>query len=313
MISIADDKRTIQITDSCGLRAHILAGHGGIPDKITLIKGGKAIPVFQGFADADEEAKLFYSKGVKLVPFPNRIRDGKYSFQGKTYQLAINKPNENNAIHGLLQKVAYEITDCVKEDDRYAITLSHTYQGEDSGYPFPFRISIIYTLSGVEFTARTIVENTGTNDMPFGDGWHPYLTIHDRKIDELLLKLPSQQYLGVDERLIPDEAIHQLDKFATLEKINDQLFDTGFVLPDTSTAGIAESILSSPEDDITLTLWQETGPGKYNFLQVFIPPWRNTIALEPMTCAANAFNNGMGTFCLKPGESFDASYGVRIS
>jgi len=57
---------------------------------------------------------------------------------------------------------------------------------------------------------------------------------------------------------------------------------------------------------------QETGKYKYNFLQVYTPPHRKSIAIEPMTCAPNAFNNEQGLIILAPFESFSASWGISM-
>ncbi|MCB0643138.1 MAG: hypothetical protein KDC44_15925, partial [Phaeodactylibacter sp.] len=53
-------------------------------------------------------------------------------------------------------------------------------------------------------------------------------------------------------------------------------------------------------------------PGKYNFLQVFTPDHRQSIAIEPMTCNVDAFNNREGLIVLKPGEAHAASFGLRL-
>jgi aldose 1-epimerase len=74
--------------------------------------------------------------------------------------------------------------------------------------------------------------------------------------------------------------------------------------------GKAEVIVQGEKG--TLHYWQETGAGKYNFLQVFIPPLRHCVALEPMTCAPDAFNNGMGLARLEPGEMLKGSFGVSF-
>ena len=63
--------------------------------------------------------------------------------------------------------------------------------------------------------------------------------------------------------------------------------------------------------DFGFTIWQETGKYKYNFLQVYTPPHRKSIAIEPMTCAPDAFNNKDGLIVLGPFESFYAVCGIK--
>ena len=61
----------------------------------------------------------------------------------------------------------------------------------------------------------------------------------------------------------------------------------------------------------SIRYWQETGPQKFNYMQVFMPPYGTSIALEPMTCNIDAFNNGDGLTNLAPGETLRAKAGVQ--
>ena len=95
-----------------------------------------------------------------------------------------------------------------------------------------------------------------------------------------------------------------------LVSIGNREFDNGYELSEEDM--VAVTLLFCPERDALVALWQETGDRKYNFLQVYIPPDRCSIAIEPMTCSTNAFNNKEGLIILKPGEKFEAAYGVRL-
>jgi aldose 1-epimerase len=286
---------------------------GGILNVLVLrSKNGKLFHVVEGYQDEEELDTLHYSKSVSLSPFPNRIKDGKYTFADKEYQLPINKANENNAIHGLLQNAKYKLEIHETEEFESAdVSFHYDYDGSNSGYPFPFKITRRYKLSDGSLTCKTTVINKGNTAMPFGDGWHPYFKIGEANLEKLQLRLPSQEYLETDPRMIPTGNSLVLNKFENLSPIGKENFDTGFVLDNSE--GIAKVSLHSPSDNVTLSLWQETGYRKYNFLQVFIPPFRTCIAFEPMTCAADAFNNKMGLITLEVGESFTASYGVELS
>ena len=93
--------------------------------------------------------------------------------------------------------------------------------------------------------------------------------------------------------------------------MNILAFDTCFEIKP-GKDGIQTTELHDEEAGLTIQLWQETGENKYNYIQVFIPPDRSSIALEPATCNINAFNNLEGLITLKPEETYEAAYGVRL-
>ena len=110
--------------------------------------------------------------------------------------------------------------------------------------------------------------------------------------------------------MIPTGKIIQFDQFSELTKIQDTELDTGFWLEKND--GTIETVLFDPESNVKIIVFQETGEKKYNFLQVYIPPSRESIAVEPMTCNINAFNSKDGLIILELGEVFEANYGVRL-
>jgi aldose 1-epimerase len=292
-----------------GEKAVCYPGYGGLLNELHLSVGDSAVQVLDGYADEPSLLGLAYSKGIKLSPFPNRIRDGHYFFREKAYQLDINKPNEHNAIHGFVQQADFQVEKTTISDNHAKIALVYRYGGERPGFPFPFTLRMDYQLGGGTLACTTTVTNEGSAPMPLGDGWHPYFTF-GVPADALWLELPSQEYLVTDERMIPTLETRRLGRFAVSEPIGDFGFDTGFVLP--QTGAVATTRLNCPARRLGIEFWQETGPGKYNFLQVYIPPSRNAVALEPMTCAADAFHNGLGLIELEAGETFEARYGVRL-
>jgi aldose 1-epimerase len=302
-------RQLIAENSESGDRAVFYPSHGALLNELRLSHGDKKLDVLDGYADEASLEALSYSKGIKLSPFPNRVRDGRFEFQGRTYQLEINKPNEHNAIHGFLQKADFQVEKTETDDEGATVELLHRYGGDRPGFPFPYSLRMAFRLEKGGLSVTTTVVNEGSGDMPFGDGWHPYFTF-GVPADELWLELPSGEYLLTDDRMIPTGEARRLQGFDGAAPIGGQSFDTGFVLP--PGGPLAKTRLSCPAQDLTLELWQETGPGRYNFLQVYVPPARNAVALEPMTCAADAFNNGLGLIVLAPGEKFEASYGVRI-
>ncbi|MDX2003561.1 MAG: hypothetical protein SFW35_14085 [Chitinophagales bacterium] len=292
-----------------GESVSIIHDFGTAINALTLQSNGRNYQLLRGAALSKEMVGQRWYKGVKLSPFPNRVRDGKYTFQGKEYQLPINEEARHNALHGFVYNKPFELIGHVEGHTEASVEFEYNYNGKVEGYPFPFRLSLTYILSEEGLECSTTVLNTGKEAMPIGDGWHPYFKT-GTSVDKLHLLLPPGDLIEVDERLNPSGKKSPFSKFNQLTVIGDHQFDTGFALKIVD--DIATTQLYDPQQNLTISLWQETGPSKYNFLQVYIPPDRQSIAIEPMTCSADAFNNGDGLIVLQPGEHFNAKYGVTL-
>jgi aldose 1-epimerase len=295
---------------STGEYVAIIPECGGLVNEIVFHKSGKNYQIINGYNSLEDLSEYDMFKSSKLIPFPNRIKDGKYEFLGESYQLPINFPAENNAIHGFIFDKKFKVTHNEVNENEASITLEYIYNGENEGFPFKFITEMIFTLTAEDgLNCQTVVQNLGDTAMPFGDGWHPYFKF-DKQVDDIHLKIPTDIKTLVDEKMIPTGEILPFNNFTELTKINQIKLDTGFRIAGED--GIVGTELFDPESNITIKIFQEIGEKKYNFLQVYIPPSRDSIAVEPMTCNINAFNNKDGLIVLEPGEVFEGNYGVKI-
>jgi aldose 1-epimerase len=295
--------------EKTGEYVSIIPEFGANVNEIVLSKNGELCSLVDGDKTFEELIKNDWYKGAKLVPFPNRINDGKYSFESNQYQLDINFPSQHHAIHGLVYNKEFSLRQANASKNAVSVELWHNYTGENKGYPFHFSINITYSLSDKGFECQTIIKNIDSRNIPMADGWHPYFKL-DEKVDNLYLRLPSSKKILVDKNMIPDGKIDKFGNFKRLTKIEGQNFDDGFSL--SGRIGIARTEIYNEEKKLMLVVWQETGKMKYNYLQVFIPPDRESIAIEPMTSIADAFNNKKGLIVLKPNDEFKAKYGVFL-
>ena len=151
------------------------------------------------------------------------------------------------------------------------------------------------------------IYNDGATEIPVGLGWHPYFKMSEKSNDSSL-KMPDCQLIGIDDRMLPTGEKTQFNKFKRLTPIKEATLDNGFFINNQTEN--AETVLASEQG--RLTFWQETGHQKWNFLQVFTPPHRKSVAIEPMTCNIDAFNNGDGLVMLKPSEYMGGKFGVRF-
>lgn len=290
--------------EKTGQRLAILPEYGAIVLDLQL----KGVSVLDTYQTPQEVINNSWAKNTVLYPFPNRLKNGSYEWNGETYHFFANESLTNTALHGFGQDKPMKITLLEVEENSAAITCLYTDYGTHDGYPFRFSVEMAFTLSdetgfGLELSLR----NHDEQIIPAGLGWHPYFTLGP-KADDYQLQMPECQLVGIDERMLPTGKTYEYDDFNKPTALGITVLDNCFVLP--VKEGRAEATIKGEKG--TLHYWQETGDGKYNFLQVFIPPLRHCLALEPMTCAPDAFNNGMGLARLEPGEKLSGRFGAWL-
>ncbi|SDK39963.1 aldose 1-epimerase [Catalinimonas alkaloidigena] len=296
--------------DATPLSLTILPAYGGALTELVLQKDGTAFSVLDGVCDPSElaEGQPERYKNSWLVPFANRVKDGQYHFGAHTYQLPINEPERHHALHGLVYRRAFEVVSVQTHDEEAVVRLEARHPGDPDGYPFAFRVEILYRLHAAEgFSATLRVTNESNHAAPLVAGWHPYFRLSS-SVDELQLQLPACKRVRLNEWLVPGGRVESFATFAAPTALAEH--DLNHCLALEAHEGTVETRLVGRE--ATLVVWQEAGPGKFNYLQVFTHPTRTTVALEPMSGAVDAFNNGMGLIMLVPDEQFEAQAGVKL-
>lgn len=261
----------------------------------------------------DENAMCDGAHGTPLVPWPNRLRDGHYSFDGSDFQVALTEPEKHNAIHGLLRWVPWQPTEHVT--DRVAMT---TRIYPQKGYPFALAVRVEYSLDAHGLTVVTTAENIGTTALPYGSGQHPYLSPGDGFVDGCTLEVPAATRVTTDpERQLPTgtEAVDGTKfDFRAPRLIGAQALDFAFTDINRGADGRARVRLTGA-DERTVEFWADTA---YPMLEIYTadtlaaPRRRRGLGCEPMTCAPDAFNNGYGLVRLEPGQSHTAAWGVGL-
>lgn len=269
---------------------------------VSLLFAGKEM--LWGFENEAQLVANDKSRSILLAPFPNRIQAGKYFFEERLHQLTINKPKENNAIHGFVWNKRFEVVDTKTTDNSSSATLKYYYNGTEAGYPFPFELLLQYTLYKNSFSIDFSVVNTGSSNMPFGFGCHPYFSFGNN-VNDWQLQLPECNMLETNEQLIPNGNKKNYRAFQQPEIIGSTAFDTAFELK--GNQDFFETILFSSEENIKLSIKQSN---VFKYLQVYIPPQRNSIAIEPMTCPANAFNSEESLIVLQPKQSCSGNISI---
>jgi aldose 1-epimerase len=251
-------------------------------------------------------------RGQPLIPWPNRLRDGRYRWKGADLQLDLSEPALQNAIHGLVRWRNWEVR--AREPAR--VVLGHVLYGEP-GYPFMVALEIEYMLDSSGLTVTTSAVNLGPDTCPYGAGMHPYFSLGAETIDEAILTVPAAARLLADERGIPvgEEPVDggPLD-FRTPREIGAAQIDTCFTGLDRDEEGILRLELRAPDGSRAVNLWASP---EYEYVMVFTGDTlaeerrRRGVAIEPMTCAPDAFRSGAGLVRLEPGERHVASWGIE--
>jgi len=251
-------------------------------------------------------------RGQPLLPWPNRLRDGRYEWNGSELQLDISEPALHNAIHGIVRWRNWQVR--AREGAR--VVLGHILHGQP-GYPFMLDLELEYVLEPRGLTVTTSARNIGPDACPYGAGMHPYLSLGAPTVDDAILTVPASSLLRTDERAIPvgEEPVDggPLD-FRSPRQIGAVKIDACYTGLDRGPKGETRIELRAPDGSRTVSLW--TSP-EYDYVMVFtgdtLPAAqrRRGVAIEPMTCAPDAFRSGAGLVRLEPGERHTASWGIE--
>ena len=291
--------------------AVILPVCGAILHAFETTHNRSSINVIGSYTSADDfknhaEAKGFL--GTKLSPFVCRLRRGTYSFGGKKYTLEKFYFGKN-ALHGLLYNKSFKITGQTCNELHASVTMKYEYRAEDPGYPFNYDCIVTWQLekeNNLSVTTECINKDEGL--IPMQDGWHPYFNLGDA-IDQLQLEFQSKEMVEFNSELIPTQNLIPYSEFNSLKKIGNTFFDNCFTLNMDACQPLC--VLRNPSKKIEIEIRPEKS---YPYLQIYIPPHRKTIAIENLSGAPDAFNNGMGFITLEPGESalFKTSYKITL-
>lgn len=258
-------------------------------------------PLLDGYGD-DEICGS--GRGQLLVPWPNRIEDGSYEFEGRAHQLSLDEPERRNAIHGLVRWSQWSVVE--REPSR--AVLAHLLHPRP-GYPFTLELRVEYSLSDDGLAVRTEATNVGSETAPYGAGSHPYLAVPRYSVDGTELRVPAATVLESNERGLPVGSSSVEDAgldFREPRAIGSVKLDHCFTDLERDEEGRARVLLGET------TLWADES---YPYLMVFtgdgLPDVeRRSVAVEPMTCAPNAFRSGDGLIRLEPGRSHAGSWGI---
>jgi aldose 1-epimerase len=220
-----EDQRAVVVEVGGGLRTYTVG----------------AREILDGYA---EDEMCTSGRGQVLAPWPNRIEDGAYAFDGVDYQLALTEPKPGNAIHGLVRWASWTML----ARDAARVTMGCLLHPQP-GYPFTVRLAVEYALGADGLSVRTTALNEGGRACPFGVGHHPYFAAPTGRVDDMTLdgepigdrQLDDPQRMDAPWRLRIDDVTLWADE----QWKHVQLF-TGDPLPDVNRRSLAVEPMTCP-------------------------------------------------------------------
>ncbi|MDA8311819.1 MAG: aldose 1-epimerase family protein [Actinomycetota bacterium] len=252
-------------------------------------------------------------RGQVLAPWPNRLGNGSYEWQGVHAQAALDEPSLGNAIHGLVRWLPWRLEAHAQNVVALGCTIRPT-----PGYPFSVELRCEYRLRRDGLVVTTRATGAGDAAAPFGIGFHPYLVAGDGPIDSATLVISASRWLVCDSRKLPtgeQRDVAGSDKdFRAGRTIGATQLDTAFTALVRGPDGLARASLEDPATGRGVELWVDD---QFRYLMCYTADTveeerrRRAVAIEPMTCPPDAFRSRKDLIVLEPEETWEGSWGLH--
>jgi len=252
-------------------------------------------------------------RGQVLAPWPNRLADGRYEFNGVRAQAALDEPERRNAIHGLVRWLPWTLQ--TRHQNQLSLRLQLHPQ---PGYPFSLLLELEYHVGRDGLIVTTRARSLDEGPIPFGLGFHPYLTAGPESVDGVILHVPARHTLDLDDRGLPTGALTAVEgterDFTTSRFVGPAVLDTAYTTLLRDADGKARANLDAPGGVTGATLWVDEG---FPYLMIYtgdtlaeVQRRRRAVAIEPMTCPPNALRTGKDVIDLQPGAEWTSQWGI---
>jgi aldose 1-epimerase len=265
--------------------------------------------VLDGYA---VEAACDGARCQTLVPWPNRVQDGKWSWRGTDLQLALTEPEQHNAIHGLVRWMPWSAL----ARDESSVTVACTSYPQP-GYPWTIEVRNAWALAAEGLSVQTTIVNHSEVAAPVAAGFHPYLTVGTASIDDAVLTLPGETRLLTGAQQIPtgrEPVAGTAYDFREPRAVGDLAIDHTYTDLQRDADGRCRLRLAAPDGSAQVTFWTDEA---YPYLEIFtgdaLPDpsrRRQGLGVEPMSVPPNAMVTGESVVVLEPGASWQGHWGI---
>ncbi len=257
--------------------------------------------ILDGFGESEN---CTWSRGQQLVPWPNRIRDGRWSYAGQSQQLPLTEADRHNAIHGLANWIPWLLVEHTESSLTQRVVLH-----PQPGWPATLEVGLRHQLSAEGLAVSVTARNLGDAVLPFGYGSHPYFRTGSSN-EETVAHIPASKFLGVDARMLPTELVEVGQSGRDLRRpaaLGNLEFDTAYT--ELERDGDRRWRVRLTGNRRSIEVW---GDESFRWVQIFTAN-ESGVALEPMTCGPDAFNPGAtheDLVWLEPESTFEGRWGV---
>ena len=303
-----------EIALAFGNQRAVVSPWGASLRRYFLASEGSETEIVWGYSGATQKKG---GQGDVLIPFPGRIADGRYAFDGEVFQLERNDKEGPNAIHGFVRTLPWVVARAEVDRAVFEICLTAEQYGS-KGYPFSLGIQVAYVVNDQGLSCSFEVMNVGGRIAPVGVGFHPYFTVGSTLIDDAEVRIPGAGYVEFDQRLAPTGRIIPVAAtewdYRTVRPVGARRFNHCYVQLERDANGSATASLRDASSGRAVDVTMDRS---FSAVVIYtgdaIPgAARRALAIEPMTCATDAFNHPeWGLQQLPPGQIFSGRYTVR--
>lgn len=292
---------------------------------IEIAHGGSTFQLADGYRDLTEVEQRPGSRYAVMAPFANRIKDARYRFDDRVYDLAPGiEGDKRESRHGFLRDQEFTLERLDADDaGAHAVFVNRSIRpGVHAGYPFAIDVSVHYILSADGLEVVASMRNVGEETAPCFFGWHPYFRVADGLVDAWELQVPASLLIRTDANFIPlpgDEAYVAVQDDPTMDfrqwrRIGDTALNHGYAGLHADADGRARTRVRDPKTGLTVAMWQTRGIVLVFTADTVPRDARRAIALEPMESMSDAFNREdcASAIHLEPGAERQFHCGVEI-
>ena len=292
---------------------------------IEIVHGGSTFQLADGYRDLTEVEQRPGSRYAVMAPFANRIKDARYRFDDRVYDLAPGiEGDKRESRHGFLRDQEFTLERLDADDvGAHAVFVNRSIRpGVHAGYPFAIDVSVHYILSASGLEVVASMRNVGEETAPCFFGWHPYFRVADGLVDAWELQVPASLLIRTDANFIPlpgDEAYVAVQDEPTMDfrqwrRIGDTALNHGYAGLHADADGRARTRVRDPKTGLTVAMWQTRGIVLVFTADTVPRDARRAIALEPMESMSDAFNREdcASAIHLEPGAERQFHCGVEI-
>lgn len=257
------------------------------------------VELIDGYADEQEFNEQTGMRSAMMIPFSNRIDNGRYHFDG--HEIDFHAEDSEHAgeivMHGMLRIEDFAITGKEVAEDYTTVRFASRAlrPGVFPGYPFSVDVTIDMTVTNAGLEFMISGNNVGATAAPFASGWHPYFRIGSAPIASLAATIPAETRIVPDARLIPIEGDGAFEPvsgewdFREAKRLESQVIDMAFSDLVPAADCLIHSTLTDPVTGRTIDAWQERGL-MHAFTADTVTRPRGSFAMESVEVMTNAVN-----------------------